>query len=1034
MKTKFQNPPRVYGGLDLWMINDALEDDVLREQVREFYDKGCYSVIARTYNGLKSDYPGESFMGKIAVILDEAKKVGLKIALQAGYMPAACPDLPEEYALSYIKPIKTAELKGDETVICTHGEWSYTEYVYPNALNMFCKEAVEHYVKYTYGEMWQRFESYFGDTVVGVWVDEPRYTPDMMPCCRDMREDFEKRYGENLDEQIYMLYENEGDYKKLRYRFYTLMEKKMENAYFATIRDWCHAHNLQFCGHLMAEDYVYTQIGAACANMPYYRYFDIPGIDVLRTEQNWAKMPKAPVDYMRYPQIKTDGVKPNAPASFELDHMMYQPPRQLASAAAQAGKEYLLCEMYAVTSPDLNFRDQMHLFDFFAAHGINYQCCHAMFYSIKGFRKRFYPQQFNTYQPFWTNFGNVKSYVSRVSNFVSQGKPTTDCLVLHPMDTCREIYRVKYSRAEKAPMREAYEYDERFFELQKSLLSSQIDFHFGDQNVMSDEGSVENGRLVVGKMSYKTLVLPEIDVLRRPVYRLICEFAKAGGKVLISRGLPTRIDGEISDELAALAELKGVELFEDNASLVRYLASNGKEFEYVSDYDISSTLINRRTDGADNYFMIFNRDCLEAKPGTLILDGKHKAIRCNALDGSVSEMYAYFKDGKTYVDFTNDEGGSTLIYTTPAETLPATAQKRGAVTAMPLECESLELHNPNLMTLEYCSYKLEGESEFSQEYVTERIIEILRDANYDGEITMRFKFFSDHAAKGVRLVCEEPELCRITLNGVPVDNKSVGYYYERGFEILTLPDVIKEGENIIEITRHNDAVKTAAMHEVAHLFELFRAPKGTDLERIHLLGDFDVKGYAEMGVSAHTRINKRTVLTKRKPIAPTSDITRHGYPFWVGSMTYSYKLCADADLLKKNVTLKIGRYGVCTANVEVNGKKIGSIDRNPYTISLNGALVEGENEIKIIGFTTLRNAIGPMHVKNKEIGGCSKPEWFSGHGSDGGVIAKKADFNIQDRDSMTWTENFQLVPTGIGEVTVLAGRAIGQRTICDDKN
>ena len=65
MDYKFQNAPRVYGGLDLWMINDALEDDVLREQVREFYDKGCYSVIARTYNGLKSDYPGESFMGKM---------------------------------------------------------------------------------------------------------------------------------------------------------------------------------------------------------------------------------------------------------------------------------------------------------------------------------------------------------------------------------------------------------------------------------------------------------------------------------------------------------------------------------------------------------------------------------------------------------------------------------------------------------------------------------------------------------------------------------------------------------------------------------------------------------------------------------------------------------------------------------------------------------------------------------------------------------------------------------------------------------
>ena len=273
-------------------------------------------------------------------------------------------------------------------------------------------------------------------------------------------------------------------------------------------------------------------------------------------------------------------------------------------------------------------------------------------------------------------------------------------------------------------------------------------------------------------------------------------------------------------------------------------------------------------------------------------------------------------------------------------------------------------------------------------------------------------------AKGVKIICEEPELCRITLNGVPVSNKSVGYHYERGFEILDLPDVIKEGENVIEISRHNDAVVSAAMNQIFHLFELFRAPKGTDLERLHLIGDFNVTAYPEMGASAHTRINKRTVLSKTKPLAPTADVTRQGYPFYVGSLTYTYKLDADADMLKKNVSLKVGKYGVCTAKVEVNGKKIGSIDRNPYAISLSGALKEGENEIKITGFTSLRNAIGPMHVKNKEIGGCSKPEWYSGHGSDGGVVVKKGDFNIKDRDSMTWTENFQLVPTGIGDVTI----------------
>ncbi len=1014
MENAFRNPDRVYGGLDLWMINDALEDDVLREQVREFYDKGCYSVIARTYNGLKSDYPGEGFMGKIAVILDEAEKVGLKIALQAGYMPAACPDLPAEYALSYIKPIKTAELKGDETVICTHGEWSYTESVSLTALNMFCKEAVDHYVKYTYGEMWKRFESYFGNVVVGVWVDEPRYSPDMMPCCPDIRADFEKLYGESLDEQIYMLYDNEGDYKKLRYRFYTLMEKKMEKAYFATIRDWCHSHNLQFCGHLMAEDYVYTQISEACANMPFYRYFDIPGIDVLRTEQNWAKMPKSGVEYMRYEQITGNG-KPNAPASFAFDHMMYQPPRQLVSAALQAGKEHMLCEMYAVTSPDLNFRDQMHLFDFFAAHGINHQCCHAMFYSIKGFRKRFYPQQFNTYQPFWPNFGNIKSYVARVSNFVSLGAPTTDCLLLHPMDTCRQIYRVKKEKTQKECMREAYEYDERFFKLQTDLLSSHIDFHFGDQNVMCDECHVLGDRLTVGKMSYKTLIIAETDILRRTVFDRICEFAKNGGEVLISRGLPTRIDGEISDELKILASFDSVKLFDKNDGIIRYLAEKKRDFEYISDSDISYTLINHRAEGNTHYFMIFNRDCLEEKAGTLVLDGKHTATRFNAIDGSEQALYTYFKDGRTYIDFTNEAGGSALIYTSPKNDLPTTAKSGYALTTLPIECSSLQLNHPNLLTLEYCSYRLEGEEEFSCEMVTERIIEILRDSKYHGEITMRFKFLADHAAKGVKLVCEEPELCRITLNGAPVDNTPTGYHFERGFKILELPEVIKEGENVIEITRRNEAVVTARLDgSMDHLFELFRAPKGTDLERIHLIGDFSVKTYAEMGASAHTKISRHTVLSRPGELEPTSDVTRHGYPFWVGSMTYSYILNADRAMLEcDEISLNVGKYGVCTASVEVNGERIGSIDRNPYSISLKGHLKEGENEIKIIGYTTLRNAIGPMHVKNREIGGCSKPEWFSGAG-----FNAKGDFGVTDRDTMHWVEGYQLVPTGIGEVSL----------------
>ena len=85
----FEVPDEKYRGLDLWMVNDKLEDEEIEKQVKEFKAKGFYSVIFRTYNGLISDYPGPEYKHKVRVAIKSAKECGLKIALQAGFMPSA---------------------------------------------------------------------------------------------------------------------------------------------------------------------------------------------------------------------------------------------------------------------------------------------------------------------------------------------------------------------------------------------------------------------------------------------------------------------------------------------------------------------------------------------------------------------------------------------------------------------------------------------------------------------------------------------------------------------------------------------------------------------------------------------------------------------------------------------------------------------------------------------------------------------------------------------------------------------------------
>ena len=62
MKTfEFEEISNEYRGLDLWMVNDELSCEEIKRQVIEFKDKGIYSVVLRTYDGIISDYLGKSF-------------------------------------------------------------------------------------------------------------------------------------------------------------------------------------------------------------------------------------------------------------------------------------------------------------------------------------------------------------------------------------------------------------------------------------------------------------------------------------------------------------------------------------------------------------------------------------------------------------------------------------------------------------------------------------------------------------------------------------------------------------------------------------------------------------------------------------------------------------------------------------------------------------------------------------------------------------------------------------------------------------
>ncbi|MBQ8357515.1 MAG: hypothetical protein IJX39_06865 [Clostridia bacterium] len=998
----FEHPDDRYRGLDLWMVNDQLEDEEIERQVKEFREKGFYSVIFRTYNGLISDYPGPNFKNKVRVAIEAAKKCGLKIALQAGFMPSAYPALPKNFALHRIVPVPEAELTDEHIVLSRVNGIAFTDRIAAATVNMLDEASVEYYIRTAYEEMWSEFADEFGKTVISVWLDEPRFDNRYLTWTPDFDQHFAARYGYSIQEKIPALYYDIGDYKKVRYDYFTFIRDTMEKNYYSRVRDWCHAHGLSFAGHLMGEEYLATQISQSVASMPFYKYFDIPGVDMLASCHDWYDKPQLPIlqKKRRY-----------------VERSMHVSAIQCTSAAEQTGKELKLCEMYGVTSPGFVFRDMMHMFDFFAANGINHQCMHALFYSPRGFRKRFYPQSFNVYQPFWENFRNVKDYVASVSSFISMGNSATDVAVLHPLETAYGLFRGLTDPNDASNRATVDDYDNAYYRLVAQLYSSQIGFHFADPSTVDDLGSISGNRFCVGKMSYGTLVIADVEVLTAKTFELISTFSKSGGNVYIKGDIPCRLDGKYTPKLKeALAALKGIRRFSSNEELIRALKSDArKTWEYVCEADASKTVINHRIDGESHYFFVHNGDCRKPKTGRLLLTGCHKAYSFDASTKQITELYTTFENGKTVIPFTNPVGASTMIFTSPDhKSNTATAAPSEYVHHLPLRNITCKIAGKNVLTLELCRYKTDGMNDFSEkEIAIERIVEKLKRERYEGNITLRFSFHSDFCAKGLKLILEDAKDCKIKLNGIDVDTDAEEFYYAKAFCVVTLPDVVKVGENVIELTRYTKPqVALKPSDDMKHLFELFRAPVGVDLERIHLLGDFLVETIPEYSSAAGmVRLGKRFFMKPPENVAPTSDVTSNGYPFYPGMIEYTVSVKITEEMRGADrILFRIGSFNGCTSTILLNGKQAGYIDREPYTLSLSQDLLiaDQDNEIKVCLYGTFRNMFGPSHFVDDDPSGCSRSTWYE-------------DFDHSDRteyDAENHTNSFQLIPYGAGDFSL----------------
>ncbi|MBR0459209.1 MAG: hypothetical protein IJJ26_08215 [Victivallales bacterium] len=994
---EFKNPPDLYRGTDFWMLNGALEEAELRRQLREMRSQGVASVIARTYIGLKSDYPGADFKKKMHCIVDTARELGMKIYLQAGYMPEAVLDLPKEFAIRILKVLPEADAASHGEVLATQDGSAYVAVNTDTVLDMLNKEAIQFYLKQSYEDMWAEFSDDFGKTCVSIWVDEPSYSSQGLPWSTALPGTFRELWGYDLTPKIPLLYRDEQDCETVRYHYWKTVQVLLREAYFKQVRDWCSAHHILFSGHLMMEDTLEATMKRAGAIQPFYKYFDIPGIDCLTAEM-----------YFRHSPL------PDRWHSLQPRPVMFTTPIQCCSAAHQTGQTQILAEMYGVSSENLGFREQKNMFDHFASYGINHRSVHGIFYSLGGRGKRAYPPHVHYYQPYWKDYKMLTDYVGRASCFISQGMPVKDVVVLHPLPSgsCEK------HGPEGGPSPQLQKRDLAFTDLMVQLCSAQIDFHTVDDDTLQAWGKTirvdGSPRLQIGKMDYATVVLPNLKVMEEATLRILEEFARAGGRVILQGAVPYLLDGWKDDSLAE--RLAFAERVPGNEELVQFLQTLPRSYRLECDTDRTSLHVNHRKDADNEFFFLFNEDCREPRQVTLTLPGTFCA-ECYPADGSDPiPLPGTTLANETAFSFPIPEGGSVMLVAHPGT--PAAIPSAKPVTELRLPAHwNLERLAPNAHYLEFARYRTR-DADFGQTYPTLAIQQRLVEADYHGPLTLRYEFDSELALEGLHLAMELPREQKITLNGVEVPNEPDGYFCAKEFATVPLPCPIRAGHNVLEISR--EYVPLARIRSA--ITSLFESLPGVELESLYLVGNFAVRSRQKPTRACGLRLAHQMRLTA-EPATASADLTTVGYPFFAGTIALSQQFDCPPELASRNATLRIEGLRACHARVFLNGTLCGDTAWLPNQVPLAN-LCPGKNTIRIELTNTLRNLLGPHHRPKGEYGevwgGYQYPNlnWLGPIDEDTRQPIPQWDEH-REPDSSAWTEDYLIVPFGLDSVSIM---------------
>ena len=1013
-QSEFAKPGPEFRSVPLWAQVDEMQPQEVARQIAEVARQGFGGVVIMASAGLETPpYLTSQWMDHVALCVQEAKARGIGVILYdedlftSGFARGRVGGLNPEHRVKVLvcredrqyEPRKenlrvfladklNGEISNPEPLDCdaapepvpgkvflhfyqwTQGvayqspRWRWHGWTHHDGFNqtdLLDPAAVRAFIGSTHEAYAARLGHEFGRTIRGIFTDEPDIAvwahdiPFSLPWTPGFPAYFAGRTGYDVLDHLPSLFYDVGQFRRVRHDFWSAVSNLFVESYSKQIGDWCAEHGLAATGHYFVEEELHGTMYSG-AMMRHYEHQQIPGIDHLG--QN----------------IEHYGIKV----------------KQVDSVACQLGKERVLSETYACSSNNIDFQDRKWMADWEFALGVNLLNPSFVTYSLRGYRKRNWSPVMSWQQPWWPHNHLFEDYIARLSYALTQGERVTDILVIHPVASV-------WAELRPLGMWAVERFDVALSSLSTALLEAHRDYHFGDEQIMERHARVEGTTLLVGRASYRVVIVPPATTLSESTVQLLRQFAANGGRIIAIEPVPSLINARPArNVLPPSTAIIGA----DMTHLVPQL-------DEILQADVALDAPNilcqhRRADGKDIYFLA-NTDPREGWEGTVKLHTSGRLEQWNLHTGHVRPLPMHVDSDSLQTQLSFPPAGSRLLVVDRAAApLPVAERLPEAVTGEVDLTDTWEVErlSENVLVLDYAKYQV-ADREWNDLSPVPVIYESLRRRWVGAPLRLRYEFeLEDRPAGDIHLAVEMPQRHRILVNGQEVAYTDIGYWVDISFKRIDISAFVREGRNVIEL-------ETVFEHD-------------TEIEPCYVVGGFAVRvqlpdpgtanapdhdadqgcelpGYRDVSRFAAEASQLR--ITREENVVRNGDLVCQGYPFLAGTIALRQEVDVPSGLTGR-VFLQLRGLHAILARVEVNGADAGVIAFRPHEIEITRQLKEGRNRIEVQLVSSLRNVVGPLHHQ-------------------AGDLHFLLDIGDAFASRQNWSDAYQLVPLGFAGARIL---------------